>query len=217
VESWERAIAIDPGQMLAQLYLANELDHEGKAGDAALHYKAFLGRIALVPAAKRPEPEKVIAIALRMADCQARSSQTEQAVQSYRLAAKLAAQTKQAKLESIANVNEAVIQSETGKTDQALQLYQHALQLDEAIGDRTSSAEDWLAYGRFLESAAFPERLVYACFVKSASLQDALPDASQRQFLADASRKAERLVGAEAGAIRRDPQALLQEALTLHR
>ena len=217
VESWKRAIAIDPGQMLAQLYLANELDHEGKPGDAALHYKAFLGRIALLPAAKRPEAEKVIAIALRMADCQARASQTEQAVQSYQLAAKLAAQTKQTKLESIANVNEAVLQGETGKTDQALLLYQHALQLDDAIGDRTSSAEDWFAYGRFLDGAGFPVRLVYACFVKSASLQDALPDASQRQSLADASRKAEKLVGAEAGAIRRDPQARLQEALTLHR
>jgi tetratricopeptide (TPR) repeat protein len=217
VESWKRAIAIDPGQMLAQLYLANELDREGKAGDAALHYKAFLGRIAQQPAEKRPEPEKVIAIALRMADCQARASQTAQAIQSYQLAAKIAAQTKQTKLESMANVNEAAIQGETGKTAEALPLYQHALQLDESIADGTSTAEDWFAYGRFLNTAGFPERLVYACFVKSSSLQDFLPDASQRQLLADDSKKAEKLVGAEAGAIHRDPEALLREALTLRR
>jgi tetratricopeptide (TPR) repeat protein len=217
VDSWRRAVAIDPGQMLAQLYLASELDHEGKPQDAAAHYKAFLARIAQQPAEKRPKPEKVIAIALRMADCQARASQKEQAVQSYRLAAKLAAETGETKLESMANVNEAALQGEAGKTTEALPLYQHALELDESIGDRTSSAEDWFAYGRFLHGAGFPSRLVYACFVKSTSLEDALPDASQRQSLADASKQAEKLVGREAGSIRRDPQAVLREALALPR
>ncbi len=43
-----------------------------------------------------PRPDKVIAIVLRMADCQARSSQTELALKSYHLAEKLAAQTGQA-------------------------------------------------------------------------------------------------------------------------
>jgi tetratricopeptide (TPR) repeat protein len=217
VESWKRAIAIDPGQMLAHLYLANELDHEDKPQDAALHYKAFLGTIARQPAAKRPEPEKVIAIALRMADCQVRASEKAQAVQSYELAAKLAAQTKQTKLESIANVDEAALQGEAGKLGTALQLYQHALQLDDSIGDRASTAEDWLAYGRFLDGAGFPARLVYACFLKSASLGDSLPDASQRQVLADASKQVEKRVGTEAGAIRRDPEPLIREVLGLHR
>jgi tetratricopeptide (TPR) repeat protein len=217
VDSWKRAIAIDPGQILARLYLANELDHEGKPKDAALHYKAFLVTITRQPAAQRPEAEKVIAIALRMADCQARSSERAQAVQSYQLAAKIAAQTKQTKLESIANVNEATLQGEAGKLGEALQLYQHALQLDDSIGDRTSSAEDWLAYGRFLDSAGFPARLVYACLVKSARLADSLPEASQRQALPDASKQAERRVGAEAGAIRRDPEPALHDALALRR
>jgi tetratricopeptide (TPR) repeat protein len=217
VDSWKQAIASDPGQMLAQLYLANELDHEGKAQDAAEHYQAFLGTIARQPAAKRPEPEKVIAIALRMADCQVRASQKTQAMQSYELAARIAAQTRQTKLESIAVVNEAALQAEAGKLGPALHLYQHALQLDDSIGDQTSSAEDWLAYGRFLDSAGFPARLVYACLVKSTRLQGFLPEASQRQLLADASRQAERRVGAEASAIRRDPEPPLREALALQR
>jgi len=217
VESWNRALVVDPGQMLAHLYLANELDHEGKADAAAGHYQAFLGAIARQPATKRPEPEKVIAIALRMADCQARASQKALAIQSYELAATIAAQTKQTKLESIANVNEAAIQGDAGKLGMALQLYQHALQLDDSIGDRTSSAEDWLAYGRFLDNAGFPARLVYACLVKSEKLQNALPDASQRQLLADASRRAERRVGSEAAIIRRDPEPVLREALALRR
>src|SRR5580704_7626187 len=216
-ESWERAIAVDPGQMLAHLYLASELDHDGKAQAAAGQYRAVLGIIAQQPAAKRPEPEKVIAIALRMADCQARASQKALAIQSYELAARIAAQTRQTKLESIAVVNEAALQAEAGKLGPALHLYQHALQLDDSIGDQTSSAEDWLAYGRFLDSAGFPARLVYACLVKSTRLQGFLPEASQRQLLADASRQAERRVGAEASAIRRDPEPPLREALALQR
>jgi tetratricopeptide (TPR) repeat protein len=215
VDSWKRALAVDPGQALAHLYLANELDHEGKAQDAAEQYKAFLTAVAQQPATARPEPEKIIAIALRMADCQARASEKSQAVQSYELAAKIAAQTKQGKLETIADVNEAALQAEAGKFGQALQLYQHALQLDESIGDRASSAEDWFAYGRFLDSAGFPARLVYACLVKSASLQDSLTQAAQRQALATASQQAESRIGPEAATIRRDPDPLLQKALGL--
>ena len=216
-DSWERAIAADPGQMLSHLYLASELDHDGKPQAAAAHYRAVLGIIAQQPVAKRPEPEKVIAIALRMADCQARASEKVLAIQSYEMAAKIADQTNQAKLESIASVNEAELQAQAGKVGLALHLYQHALQLDESVGDRTSSAEDWLAYGRFLDSTGFPVRLAYACLVKSASLEDALPDGAQRQLLADARKRAEKQVGAEAGGIRRDPEPALQEALALRR
>jgi hypothetical protein len=53
--------------------------------------------------------------------------------------------------------------------------------------------------------------------VKSAKLQDALPDASQRQLLADASKQAEGRVGSEAPTIRRDPEPALREALALRR
>jgi tetratricopeptide (TPR) repeat protein len=217
VESWNRAIALDPGQMLAQLYLANELDREGKAQAAALHYKVALSRIAEQSPAKRPAAEQVIAIALRMADCQTRASQPAQAVQSYELAAKIAAQTRQTKLESIANVNEAALQQEAGNLNLALQLYQHALQLDESIDDRTSSAEDWLAYGRFLETAGFPLRLAYACFLKSTTLTDSFPDASQRESLTNTRNEAERRLGTAARAIRRDPTPVLREALALRR
>jgi tetratricopeptide (TPR) repeat protein len=215
VASWKRAIAADPGKMMAHLYLANELDHEGKAQDAAVHYKTYLTELAQQPAAARPEPEKVIAIALRMADCQAHASERAQAVQSYELAARIAAQTKQIKLESIANADEAALQAEAGKLGEALQLYQHAVQLDDSIDDRSSSAEDWFAYGRFLNSAGFPARLVYACLVKSTSLQDSLPEATQRQALADATRQAEKRLGPKADAIRRDPEPILRKALGL--
>jgi tetratricopeptide (TPR) repeat protein len=223
MESWNRALAIDPGHSSAHLYLADELDRQGKAQDAAAHYKAFLEIVAWQTArqtaaqteAKRPEPQQIIAVALRMADCQQRASQGAQAVQSYQLAAKLAAQTQQGKLESVANVNEAALQSEAGKLGDALRLYQHALRLDESSGDRTANAEDWFAYGRFLEGAGFPVRLAYACLLKSEMLEDPLPDASQQQFRVDATKQAAARAGADGRTIRRDLDISLNEALAL--
>ncbi len=152
--NWESALVVDPGQKLAHLYLADELDREGKAQAAASHYNSFLEQIASQPSQARtgddrPAPEKVIAIVLRMADCQARSSQTELALKSYHLAEKLAAQTRQPKLESVADVNEAALQSKAGKLDEALRLYQQALRLDDSIADTSASAQDWLPTGDF--------------------------------------------------------------------
>ena len=217
VDNWKRALALNPEETYAHLYLATELDREGKVNEAAAHYRAVLAKIAQQPAAQRPKPEETIAIVLRMADCQVRALQKAQAVESYRLAAKLAAQTQQSKLESIASVNEAALQAQAGKLNEALPLYQQALRLDDSLGDRTASAEDYFAYARFLEGAGFPDRLAYACLVKSATLERALPDDLQRQSLAEASKLLEKRVGPEARTIRRDPEPALQEALALRR
>jgi tetratricopeptide (TPR) repeat protein len=217
VESWQNAIVIDSSNLLAHLYLANALDQEGKPQIAVAQYKISLNLIAKQPLAKRPEAEKTIAIVLRMADCQTRASENEDAVQSYELAAKIAAETQQSKLEGVATVNEAALKADAGRVGDALRLYQHALQLDDAIGDQAASAEDWFAYGRFLDRAQFPAKLVYASMVKAESLEDFIPDASQRELLSDAARLAEKRAGTEASAIRRNPEPSLREALKLRR
>jgi tetratricopeptide (TPR) repeat protein len=214
--NWNQALVVDPDQRLAHLYLADELDREGKAPAAASHYNSFLEQIARLRAQDRPAPEKVIAIALRMADCQARSSQTELALRSYHLAEKLAAQTSQAKLESVADVNEADLQSKTGNLDEALQLYQRALRLDDSLSDTNASAEDWFAYGRFLEDAGFPARLAYACLVKSESATQSLHNAVQGYRVA-ARQRIEKQLGAAAAEVRRNPEPALQQALALRR
>ncbi len=41
--SWNEALAVDPQQSLVHLYLADELDREGKAQDAASHYTIISG------------------------------------------------------------------------------------------------------------------------------------------------------------------------------
>ena len=216
VANWNDALKVDSAQSLAHLYIADELDREGKARDAASQYAAFLGQLARQKQQDRPAPDRVIAIVLRMADCQARSSQPDLAVQSYHLAEKLALQTQQPKLETVADVNEADLQAKSGKLDEALHLYQHALQLDEGMGDDNVSAQDWYAYGRFLADRGFPPRLAYACFVKSASLMQSSNGAASKPLSA-ATEGLEKKLGPAAAAIRHDPAAVLQEALSFRR
>jgi tetratricopeptide (TPR) repeat protein len=215
--SWNQALGVDQGQSLAHLYLADELDREGRAAEAAAHYNSFLEMIARQHGQDRPSPERLIAIVLRMADCQSRSAQTEMAVQSYRLAEKIAAQTRQTKLESVADVNEAVLQAKAGKLTDALQLYQQALRLDLSAGDDSAAAEDWLAYGRFLDDAGFPTRLAYACVVKSEELSRALPNPAVPESLVAERKQMEKQLGAQATSVRNDLEPLLQQAFALRR
>jgi len=213
---WERALEIDPSQMNAHLYLASELDKEGKAQTAAAHYNAFLQSIAQRSAEERPPADRVIAIVLRMADCQARSAQPVLAVKSYRLAETLAAQTHQAKLESMASVNEAQLQVKMGGLARALPLYQRALQLDEFAGDVPAEASDWMAYGKLLENSGFSPRVAYACLVKAENLLRATGKDSP-SVLVETRVSLEKKLGSEAASIRRDPGAAAEEALALRR
>jgi tetratricopeptide (TPR) repeat protein len=215
--NWDQALAVDPRQKLAHLYMADEFDREGKAQAAASHYNSFLDQIARQPAQDRPAPDKVIAIVLRMADCQVHSSQTELAMKSYHLAEKLASQTSQIKLESVADVNDAALQSKAGKLDEALRLYQQALRLDDSTADTSASAQDWYAYGRFLDDAGFPARLAFACMVKSESLMRSLPSPAVPASLVAERQKIENRLGTTAAVVRRDPDPALQEALALRR
>ena len=214
-ESWRHALELDPARSLAHFYLAAELDRIGQLDDAVTHYKSFLGAIARQPIAKRPPAEKVIAVVLRMADCEARASHPEEAIQTYEMAEKIAGETKQAKLESIATVSEAVVQESSGKLSDSMSLYRRAIQLDESIGDKQAEAEDWLAYGHLLERSGYPPRLSYACFVRAASMKEAFSDASQRQYLADMAIQAEKRAGKAAAGVRSDPGPALREALAI--
>jgi tetratricopeptide (TPR) repeat protein len=215
--SWNQALAVDSGQSLAHLYLADELDREGRAAEAAAHYNSFLETIARQRGQDRPSPERLIAIVLRMADCQSRSEQTEKAIHSYRLAEKIAAQTGQVKLESVADVNEAVVQAKAGKLTDALQLYQQALQLDTWAADNGAAAEDWLAYARFLNNAGFPPRLAYACILKSEELSSALANPAVPDSPVAERKQLEKRLGAQATSVRNDPEPALREALLLRR
>jgi len=213
---WKKALAIDSNQPLAHLYLAHELDRQGKTQEAAGHYRSYL-EILGQNGASRPSPEFIIGIILRMADCQARSSQTDFALKSYAMAEQLALQTKQPKLESIAVVNEAGLLAKIGRLDDALQLYQRALQLDSANSDTAAAAVDWFAYSRFLDESGFSDRLAYACLLKAESEAKLASKSPLPESVTNIRAKLERRLGGTASSIRRDPEPSLQQALTLRR
>jgi tetratricopeptide (TPR) repeat protein len=212
--SWEQALVVDPGHALAHFYLADELDHEGRPKLAAAHYDAFLQQIAREPRQQCPAPDKVIAIVIRMADCQTRASEKSEAIQSYRLAENLAAQTQQEKLESVADVNEAALQAQQGDLADALRLYQNALRLDEKTDDRAGGAQDWLAYGHLLDEQGFPPRFAYACFVKAQELAGS-SSTDVSEAAASAEKALESKKPGDLAALRRNPQPVSQAALEL--
>jgi tetratricopeptide (TPR) repeat protein len=213
---WERALKADPNQVVAHLYLAHELDREGKAKDAGEHYRSYLEKVARRPE-DRPASDVLVGIVLRMAECQVSSSQADAAVKSYQMAEKLAQQTGQAKLESMADVNEARLLGKAGRVNDALRLYRRALELDDATGDKDASAVDWFAYGRFLEETGFPPKMAYACMVKSERLVQSLATSQLSATVAQARLQLEKRLGAEAEGIRRNPDPALRDALRVQR
>jgi tetratricopeptide (TPR) repeat protein len=213
---WERALKADPNQTAAHLYLAHELDRQGRAEEAVPHYRSYLETIAR-QSTDRPAPDALIGVILRMAECQARSSQTDAALKSYQMAEKIAIETGQAKLESVASVNQAVLQGKAGNVNEALRLYRRALELDDTTGDNAAGAVDWFAYGQFLQQAGFPAKMAYACMVKSEmvgrSLQKPpLPDAVGKFKVA-----LEKSLGPDAATVRRNLEPALQDALRAQR
>jgi tetratricopeptide (TPR) repeat protein len=215
VQSWRKAVSLDPSLLEAHLYLAAELDAAGKPFDAIPHYGQYLELVSKQKGNRPPPASKVIAVGLKLADCQVRTDHADAALQSYELARRIAAQTGEAKLESFATAGEASIQAKLGRTLSALHLYQRALQLDAILDDHHSEGVDWYNYGLFLQSAGFPPRLAYASLLKSQSLLKLSPDAPVAQAFHTILRQLETQLGAEAASIRRDPKAAQNEALVI--
>ncbi|HWX92185.1 MAG TPA: hypothetical protein VNY29_06100 [Terriglobales bacterium] len=217
LKSWRKAIATDPSQIDAHLYLAAELDREGTSGDAMKEYETYMESVARESEATRPPAAKVIGAALKLADCQVRANQPDQALRSYALARQIATQSGEGKLESFASIGEATLRAKTGRIDDALRLYQHALQLDASLSDRHNEAVDWYNYALFLRDAGFPARLSYASLLKSKTLLQFVPDAPDAKSIAKALLELEKPLGPEAVAIRRHPEPVQQQALALTR
>jgi len=214
---WNDALRIDPGQPSANLYLAHELDREGKTEGAAEHYRKVLEGIASQKGDERPGPDFVLGVILRMADCQERSHQEAMATKSYQMAEKLAAQTGQAPHQRMAALNEAQLQAKAGKVDEALRLYQRTLELDKGVGDHAATAVDWFAYGRFLSEAGFPARLALACVLKAELEAQSGPKNALPASAVETRQQLEKRLGAGAGAVRSDLENVVKEALGLRR
>jgi tetratricopeptide (TPR) repeat protein len=215
VADWKKAISVDRKQPLAHLYLAGELDREGNLDAAIPQYMIFLEQAAKAEPEDQVPASNVILGALRLAQCQAKTAHPAEAVKSYGLAEKIAAQVGEPKLESLASVGEAAVEAAQKRVPQALGLYQHALTLDRRVDDRQSEAADWYSYALFLRSAGFPSRVIYPCQVRAEFLMQSLKDSTDLSSVKSLRQAAENQLAAEAPGPERNPQAALEDALHL--
>ncbi len=211
VASWTQALAVDPHLADAHLYLGAEFDSEGKPADAVPHYKRYLEIVARQGAEHRPPPEQVVAAALKLAEAQQRTSQPDAALQSYELARKVAAETKQARFESLASMSEADLQFRSGHPHEALPLYQRAIFLDNAVSDSVSEAADLEQYAVFLNANGSPANLSYAVLLRAQALRGASAQPSPQVL--QLKTELEHKLGPHLATVRRDAVPTLSQAL----
>jgi len=212
LEAWKGAVANDPTLADARFYLGAELDRENKPGDALAQYEKYLELVAQQGPASRPPAAKIIGVALKLADCQLRTDQPDAALQSFELARKLAVQTGEKKLESFASVNQATLLARRNRTDEAQQLFQRALFLDDSLHDLTSEAADLYSYATFLSEAKYPARLAYAVLLRADTLTQGAGGTAGPPTN-DLRKNLERQLGSQAVALRKNSEPALAEAL----
>jgi tetratricopeptide (TPR) repeat protein len=210
--NWETAIAVDSAQTYAHLYLAGQLDSEQKFEAAIPHYTIFLERAA--KSGGTPDANVVLPVLMRLADCNLRANHPERALKLYELGRTIASQTHQPRIESVASVNQANLESKSGRVSNALSLYKNAVKLDRSANDPAAEAADWQAYGVFMSERGYPKKFAYAALQRAETL---LRDSAIASTPKTLQRRAEleSLLGKESAAIRKDPAPLLEQALQL--
>ena len=99
---WTDALAIDAGLTHVQLYLAELLDEQDRAADAARHYRAYLEQVVEQGRRTSPDPATVIPVVLKFGAALSRSGQPDAARSQFALAAAMAKRTGLADLERAA-------------------------------------------------------------------------------------------------------------------
>jgi Flp pilus assembly protein TadD len=214
VESWEKAVDVNPNQPNAQLYLAEALDQHGEHAAAARHWQAFLRLAAAHPDDSIATVQQEISATIQLADDEARINHADAALTGYLTAIALAERAHDARLGSLALAHLADLQEKKGDAQSAAHSYQRSLALDATAGDQHSEAFDWFNYGQFLRRHGLPEELAYACFLKAESLLGSAGGADL-QTIQTIRRDVEKRLGKKAAAAQKDLPALLDRAIKL--
>jgi tetratricopeptide (TPR) repeat protein len=217
MDSWQKSVDINPNQPSAHLYLARAFDQRGEPAAAARHWNLFL-QFAVVAnpqsAAAAPvftQPQ-ILAATVQFADDEARINHSAAALTQYDLAIAQARQAGDAKLESLALVHRADLQSKNGDAAAAAQSYQRGLALDANGGDTSAEALDWFNYGQFLRRQNAPDELAYASFLRAEYLLSGSPG-SELATVQTARLQVETKLGPKAAAVAQGSlPALLQRA-----
>ena len=213
IESWERAVSIDPSQTNVRLYLADLYEKQGKIELATPHYERYL---ALLPEQEgQPlDPKEVIGLTLKLAHYYGRQNRLGVTLQYAGQAATLSAQAGEKASLSAAYSTMAQALIELGKPSDALPLLQRCIQLDRETGDSKQEGLDWFKYGQFLKRSSEPDRLVLACLIKADGLVKS-SKVKERDLISAARSQEETALGAEAASVTRDLDSITEELLTL--
>ena len=214
IDSWQRAIEVDPGQSNAQIYLAQALEARGEPQAAARHYRAYLQIVAAHRDELPVEAAKVITALIKVADADAAANQQADALKGYNAAIQFAEKANAKPLETLALVHMADLQEKREDIASGATAYQRALAIDTSLSDPLSAASDWFNYGQFLRRQHQAERLVFACFLHAEGLVNTTPGA-ELTAIAQARAESEARLGREAGAVRRSNGAVAEDALKL--
>ncbi len=214
LDAWNKALAIDPTQVNAHLYLAQAYDQTGQPASAARHWRAYLDSPSPSVSGAAAQKQAIVGT-IALGDDEAQLNQTAAALKRFELAREMAEQSGQPKLESLALMHLADAQEKSHTLAGALTSYQSALKLDVTAGDSYAEGLDWFSYGQFLRRRSVEDDLVYACFLRAETLMSAKPgnefdtvQAIRRQF-------AEKLGKQASAAVEQNVQAHLQRAASL--
>lgn len=216
VDSWQRAVDVDPAQANAQLYLAQALEQQEEMQAAARHYRAYLESAATHPSEHQGETGVVLAALIKVADADAAVNHGAEASKVYSAAIAYAEKAGDKRLESLALAHFADMHDKQSDIARAAGSYQLALVLDAGLSDPRSAAVDWLNYGQFLHRRHQPERLAFACFLKAEELLSATPDSARElSAVREVRAESEARLGQGAATVRRNVQETAHEAATL--
>jgi Tfp pilus assembly protein PilF len=214
IDSWQRAVEVDPGQANAQLYLAQFLEQRGENQAAARHYRAYLGIVSKHPNEHGGEASMVISALLKVADADFAAGKNAEALKGYEAATGFAKKMNDPAMQSLALAHSAEALEKAGEVADAARSYQAALQMDANSTDSRSAAVDWLNYGQFLQRQRQPERIVFACYLKAEDLLRTNPGEALSTVV-KVREEAEARLGSKAAEVRAHLPHLLLEAMTL--
>ena len=170
MDSWGKAVDVDPDQPNPHLYLANAFDQKNEPAAAARHWEAYLRFAAAHPDDPAVGARQETSATIQLADDESRIKQSNLALPKYLSAVDLAQRAGDAKLGSLAFAHFGDLQEKAGDAKSAAQSYQRGLALDAKAGDPSGEAVDWFNYGQFLRRNGLPDNLAYACFVRAENL-----------------------------------------------
>jgi tetratricopeptide (TPR) repeat protein len=218
IDTWQRAVDVDPGQANPQLYLAQSLEQVGEIQAAANHYRAYLQIVAKHPGEHRSETRTVVSALIKVADADAGGKRAAESQKGYLAAMQFAQKLGDPTLQSLALTHQADLQDRQGANQDAARSWQSALHLDINSGDAGAAAIDWLSYGQFLHKQKQDERLVLACFLKAeALLHNARNNASGEELsvIVKSRQESEARLGNQASPVRSRLEQFSAEALSL--